>query len=166
MKTAEQKQKVLFYCRRNAVRSQMGEAFLRTFFPDRYDAHSAGMTATDVHPTAKKVMAEIGIDMSGHRAKNIEEFVGTMFDYVALVCGEPPEECPFVHEAKETLNCQDCQGCCTFFPLFPTGVKVLHASFEDPTKNISPNNDAIDAFRKVRDDIREWVIETFGEKRT
>ena len=165
MEMTKQKLQVLFYCRRNAVRSQMGEAFLRTFFPDRYDSCSAGITATDVHPTAKKVMAEIGIDMSGHRSKNVEEFVGTIFDYVALVCGEPPEECPYVREARETVDCDECQGCCTFFPFFPTGKKVLHASFDDPTKYISPNNDAIDAFRKVRDDIREWVIETFSEEK-
>jgi protein-tyrosine-phosphatase len=62
MTIMKQKLRVLFYCRRNAVRSQMGEAFLKTFFPDKYDAHSARIAATDVHPTAKKVMAEIGID--------------------------------------------------------------------------------------------------------
>jgi arsenate reductase len=162
MNAAEQKQKVLFYCRRNAVRSQMGEAFLKTFFPERYDAYSAGVTATDVHPTARQVMAEIGIKMSGYRSKNVEEFVGTRFDCVALVCGEPPEVCPYICEAKETINCKNCQGCCQSFPFFPSGLRILHASFDDPTKYISPENDAIGAFRKVRDQIKNWVIENFG----
>jgi arsenate reductase (thioredoxin) len=162
MKRAEQKQKVLFYCRRNAARSQMAEAFLKLFFPDGYEAHSAGIMATDIHPTVKVVMAEIGIDLSGQRSKNIEEFVGTKFDCVALVCGGPPEECPFLHRAREALHCKGCQGCCRFFPFFPSGTKMLHAHFEDPTGFESLNDEALDSFRKIRDDIKGWVIETFG----
>jgi len=162
MKPAGQKQKVLFYCRHNAVCSQMAEAFLKLFFPEGYEAHSAGMMAADIHPTVKIVMAEIGVDMSGQRSKNVEEFVGTKFDCVALVCGGPPEECPFLNRARESLHCKGCQGCCRFFPFFPSGEKVLHTHFQDPTRFVSPDSDATDAFRKLRDDIRGWVIETFG----
>ena len=162
MNMTKPKLRVLFYCRRNAVRSQMGEAFLKTFFPERYEAYSAGVTATDVHPTARRVMAEIGIDLSGHRSKNVEEFVGTRFDCVALVCGEPPEVCPYVCEEKETFNCKNCQGCCESFPFFPRGLKVLHANFDDPTRYTASEDEAISAFRKVRDDIRDWVLENFS----
>jgi arsenate reductase (thioredoxin) len=162
VKPAGQKQKVLFYCRCNAVCSQMAEAFLRLFFPERYEAYSAGIVAADVHPTVKIVMAEIGVDMSGQHSKNLEEFVGTKFDCVAHVCGDPPDECPFLHRARESLRCKGCQGCCRFFPFFPSGAKELHAYFQDPTRFVSHDDDAVDAFRKVRDDIKGWVIETFG----
>ena len=162
MKPAGQKQKVLFYCRCNAVSSQMAEAFLKLFFPEAYEAYSAGVMAADIHPTVKIVMAEIGVDMSGQHSKNVEEFVGTKFDCVAHVCGDPPEECPFIHRARESLHCKGCQGCCRFFPFFPSAARVLHTHFRDPTTAASLNNDDIDALRKLRDDIRGWIIDTFG----
>jgi arsenate reductase len=140
----------------------MAEAFLRLFFPEGYEAYSAGMMATEIHPAIKTVMAEIGVDMSGQRSKNVEEFIGTKFDCVALVCGDPPEECPFLNRARESLHCKGCQGCCRFFPFFPSGAKVLHTHFQEPTMFASGSGDAIDAFRKLRDEIRGWVIETFG----
>jgi len=162
MKAAEQKQKVLFYCRCNAACSQMAEAFLKRFFPEGYEAYSAGIMATEIHPAVKTVMAEIGIDLSGQRSKNVEEFVGTRFDWVALVCGDPPPECPFLHRTRESLHCKGCQGCCRFFPFFPSSAKVLHTHFQDPSGFVPDNSDAIDAFRRLRDDIRGWIIETFG----
>jgi arsenate reductase len=140
----------------------MAEAFLKLFFPEGYEAYSAGIMATDIHPAVKIVMAEIGVDMASQRSKNVEEFVGTKFDCVALVCGGPPPECPFLQRARESLHCRGCQGCCRFFPFFPSGVKVLHAHFQDPTKLPSLDTDSVDVLRKVRDDIRDWVIETFG----
>ncbi len=162
MKPAGKKQKVLFYCRCNSACSQMAEAFLNRFFPEGYEACSAGMMAAEIHPAIKTVMAEIGIDLSRHRAKNVEEFVGTKFDCVALVCGDPPEECPFLHRARESLLCKGCQGCCRFFPFFPTGAEVLHARFQDPAGFTSRGDETIEAFRRLRDEIRGWVIETFG----
>ncbi|HME45095.1 MAG TPA: arsenate reductase ArsC [Syntrophorhabdales bacterium] len=162
MKPAQQKQKVIFYCRCNATCSQMAEAFLRLFFPEGYEAYSAGMMAAEIHPAVKTVMAEIGVDMSGQRSKNVEEFVGTKFDCVALVCGDPPEKCPFLNRAREHLHCKGCQGCCRFFPFFPSGTKVLHTHFADPARFVSPGDETIEALRKLRDDIKDWVIETFG----
>ena len=162
MKQGQKKQNVLFYCRCNSACSQMAEAFLNLFFPEAYEACSAGMMASEIHPTVKIVMAEIGIDISRQRSKNVEEFVGRKFDYVALVCGEPPEECPFLLRTRESLHCKDCQGCCRFFPFFPSGAKVLHTRFHDPAHLASGSGGAIDLFRKLRDDIREWVIDTFG----
>ena len=162
MTPGRQKQKVLFYCRCNTACSQMAEAFLNLFFPEGYEGYSAGIMAAEIHPAVKKVMAEIGVDLSGQRSKNVEEFVGTKFDCVALVCGDPPDECPFLHRAREGLHCTGCQGCCRFFPFFPSGEKVLHTHFQDPGRASSQGNDPAEAFRKLRDEIREWVIETFG----
>ena len=162
MKPAQQKQKVLFYCRCNAASSQMAEAFLKFFFPESYDGYSAGVMAVQIHPAVKRVMAEIGVDMSHQRPKNVEEFVGTKFDCVALVCGGPPDECPFLHQKRESLHCKRCQGCCRFLPFFPQGGKVLHARFKDPAWFASPGSENMEGFRKLRDDIKGWVIDTFG----
>jgi arsenate reductase (thioredoxin) len=140
----------------------MAEAFLNRFFPEGYEAHSAGMMAREVHSAVKIVMSEIGVDVSGQRSKNVEEFIGTKFDCVALVCGDPPEECPFLGRTRESLHCKACQGCCRFFPFFPSGVKVLHTHFQDPAGHASGSGESIEAFRKLRDAIKDWVIETFG----
>jgi len=156
------RKKVLFYCRCNALRSQMAEAFLKKFFPDRYDACSAGMLVTTVHPMVVRVMAEVGMDLSGHRSKSVEEFVGTKFDFVALVCGGPAEVCPFFPGQEKPLECKECAACCIHLPLFPRGDQVLHASFHDRTKLAGPEEESLDLFREMRNEIRDWVIETFG----
>ncbi len=162
MKERSVKEKVLFCCRCNALWSQIAEAFLKKFFPERYEACSAGVLVTVVHPMVTRVMAEIGIDLSGNRSKGIEEFVGTKFDYVALVCGEPPEICPFFPGQEKPVKCERCSACCIFMPFFPSGVQVLHSSFKDPTKFVGPEKESLDLFREVRDTIRDWVIDTFG----
>lgn len=162
MKERSVKERVLFYCRCNALWSQMAEAFLKKFFPERYEAYSAGVQVTAVHPGAARVMAEIGIDLSEHRSKGIEEFVGTKFDYVALVCGEPPEVCPFFPQQEKPVKCERCSMCCIFLPFFPSGVQVLRTSFRDPTKFVGPEKQSLDMFREVRNEIRDWVMDTFG----
>ncbi len=162
MKPNQKKQKVLFYCRCNASCSQMAEAFLNLFFPEGYEACSAGIKAAEIDPAVKTVMAEIGVDISRQRSKNVEEFVGTKFDCVALVCADRPEECPFVNQPRESLHCDRCQGCCRFFPFFPTGTKVLHTRFRDPAGLTPHGKESAEAFRQLRDDIKDWVIDTFG----
>jgi arsenate reductase (thioredoxin) len=104
------KKNVLFLCTHNAARSQMAEGLLRTLYGNRYEAHSAGVQPTQVHPDAIKVMKEIGIDISAHRSKSINEFHGTVFDYVVTVCDHAKQTCPF----------------------FP-GKILIHRRFEDPT---------------------------------
>ncbi|MBC7320256.1 arsenate reductase ArsC, partial [bacterium] len=74
------KEKVLFICTHNSCRSQMAEGFLRHLYGDVYEAYSAGLEATEVNPYAIKVMKELGIDISNHRSKRIEEFKGILFD--------------------------------------------------------------------------------------
>jgi arsenate reductase (thioredoxin) len=162
MKESSVKGKVLFYCRCNALWSQMAEAFVKRFFPERYDAYSAGARVTAVHPDAVRVMAEIGIDLSRHRSKAIEEFVGTRFDCVALVCGEPPEVCPFFPQQEKATKCERCASCCVFLPFFPRGVRVMRVTFKDPTKSVGSENESLELFRQVRNEVRDWVMDTFG----
>ena len=80
------KESVLFICTHNSARFQIAEGLLNALFPDRYEAFSAGTEPLEVHPLAIQVMKEIGIDISGHRSKSLDEFQGREFDYVVTVC--------------------------------------------------------------------------------
>ena len=82
------KRKILFLCTHNAARSQIAEAFVNARFGDRYEAHSAGNEPTEVHPCAIEVMAEVGIDISRQRAKSLNEFDDSSFDYVVTMCAD------------------------------------------------------------------------------
>ncbi len=116
----------------------MAEGLMRALFGDKFESYSAGTVATRVNPLAIKVMAEIGIDISHHRSKSVEEFRGWEFDYVVTVCDQAKESCPF----------------------FPGARKYLHKGFEDPSQY--EGDEAIQKFREVRDEIKEWLIETFS----
>lgn len=135
------KEKVLFVCTHNSCRSQMAEGFLRYLYGDYYESYSAGLEVTEVNPYAIRVMMEVGIDISKHRSKSIEEFRGMVFDYVVTVCDSAREKCPF----------------------FP-GKKIIHKSFEDPAEFIGEEEEKLNVFRRVRDEIKDWIIETFGKK--
>lgn len=128
------KRKVLFLCTHNSARSQIAEGLLNHLFGDRYEAYSAGTKPSGVNPLAVKVMEEIGIDISHHRSKGIEELEGISFDYVVTLCDSAKEECPY----------------------FPGGSRFIHKGFPDPSEG------GIEAFREVRDKIRSWIEETFG----
>ena len=136
------KKKVLFICTHNSARSQMAEGILRTLYGDRYEAYSAGTQPTKVNPYAIKVMSEIGIDISNHRSKSAEEFRGKEFDYVVTVCDDAKEACPF----------------------FPGGKTYLHKGFKDPSEFKGNENEIVAEFQRVRDEIKRWIEETFGEK--
>jgi arsenate reductase len=89
------KAKVLFLCTHNSARSQMAEAFLRELAGDRFEAFSAGLEPTELNPLARKVMGEIGLDMSEHHAKGVKQFLGkTHFGYLITVCARAEAECP------------------------------------------------------------------------
>lgn len=126
------KKKVLFICTHNSARSQMAEGFLNALYGDRYEGYSAGMETAKVNPYAVKVMAEIGIDISAHRSKSIEEFRGKSFDYVVTVCDHAKEACPF----------------------FP-GEKILHRDFEDPSEFKGTTDEILEEVRRVRDEIKD-----------
>jgi arsenate reductase len=128
--------RVLILCTGNSARSQMAEGILRQDGGERFEVHSAGVKPSIVRPEAIQAMSEIGIDISGHRSKSVDEFIGQQFDYVITVCDNAKETCP----------------------IFPGKAERIHHRFEDP-----PAPDAADAatmqaiFRRVRDEIREWL---------
>lgn len=134
--------RVLFICTHNSARSQMAEAFLRISHGNHYEVYSAGIHPSEVNPYAIKVMAEIGIDISMYKSKSIEQFKNDNFDYVITVCDRAKETCPF----------------------FPRAKNFLHMSFDDPTQfNDSPTA-ALTEFRRVRDEIKAWIENTFDRK--
>jgi arsenate reductase len=134
--------KVLFICTHNSARSQMAVGLLRTFSGDKYEAHSGGTQPSAVNPYAIRVMAEIGIDISAHRSKHVREFLGMTFDSVVTVCDNAKETCPFFPGAKE----------------------YIHQSFADPAVCSGSEEEILDCFRRSRDEIKEWIEKTFGEK--
>lgn len=133
------KKRVLFICTHNSARSQMAEAFLNKLYGDRYEAYSAGIEPREINPYVVKAMAEIGIDISKQRSKSIKEFWGQRFDYVVTVCDDARENCPF----------------------FP-GKEIIHKGFEDPSKFKGSEREIMEKVRRVRDKIKRWIEETFG----
>jgi arsenate reductase len=111
----------------------MAEGVLRHYGDSRYEVFSAGTKPSSVNPTAVQVMKEIGIDISGHRSKHVDEFKGQSFDYVITVCDNAKESCPF----------------------FPGNTKRLHWEFPDPPHSEAVTEAVLNEFRKVRDEIHE-----------
>jgi len=135
------KKTILFICVHNSARSQMAEGLVNTLHADQFRASSGGTEATRVHLAAIRAMAEIGIDISGHRSKSIDEFEGRRFDYVVMVCDDSQPDCP----------------------VFLGGKKYLHHAFEDPVACKGTDEDVLACFRRSRDEIRAWIEETFIE---
>jgi len=136
------KKSILFICVHNSARSQMAEGLVNALCADRRGAVSGGTQATRVHPGAIKAMAEIGIDISGHRSKSIDEFAGRRFDYVVMVCDEKQTDCPF----------------------FPGGKEYIHQAFDDPAACTGPEEEILACFRKTRDEIRRWIEEALVKR--
>jgi len=132
--------RVLFICTHNAARSQMAEGYLRARYGDRYEAFSAGTVATGVHPLAVRVMAELGIDISGHRSKDLGGFIGEKMDVVVTVCDSAQATCP----------------------MFPWAKSTVHASFPDPSAATGTEEERLAVFRSIRDEIAAWIDATFG----
>ncbi len=130
--------KVLFLCTGNSCRSQMAEGWARHLKSDCIEAYSAGIETHGLNPNAVKVMAEVGVDISGHRSKHIDEFKDMDFDYVVTVCGHANEHCP----------------------VFSGKAKVFHVGFDDPPKlaeKAASPEEALDCYRRVCDEIRAFV---------
>jgi arsenate reductase len=119
----------------------MAEGLLNSLYGNKYKAFSAGIKKTSVNPYAVEVMKEIGIDLSKHYSKSIEDFRNSEFDFVVTVCDNAKETCPF----------------------FP-GKKVIHKSFEDPGNTEGNIEFILKTFRKKRDKIKDWIIQEFGEQ--
>ncbi|HEX8961096.1 MAG TPA: arsenate reductase ArsC [Geobacteraceae bacterium] len=135
------KKRVLFLCTANSCRSQMAEGIANHVLGDRIAAFSAGTMATYVNPRAIAVLREIGIDISGHRSKSLDEFAGERFDYVITLCGSANENCP----------------------LFFGGVERTHIGFDDPAGATGSDEEIMNEFRRVRDEIRERLSAFFKD---
>ncbi len=139
------KLKVLFLCTGNSCRSQMAEGWAKALKADMIDAHSAGIETHGLNPNAVKVMAEAGVDISGHQSKRVDDLKDVDFDVVVTVCGHANETCPMWLGGK---------------------AKVMHVGFDDPpalarelaAKGASEEQQ-LDAYRLVRDEIKAFVAE-------
>jgi arsenate reductase (thioredoxin) len=134
-----QRQRVLILCTGNSARSQMAEGLLRHDAGDRFEVASAGTRPGTVRPEAIGVMKEIGIDISSHRSKHVDELAGQQFDYVLTVCDNARESCP----------------------IFPATVRLVHHSFDDPAAahliDAGSEAERLALFRRVRDEIRSYL---------
>lgn len=137
------RKRVLILCTGNSARSQMAEGLFRHLAGDTFEVESAGTIASFVRPQAIAVMAEIGIDISGHRSKCLDEFLGEPFDYVITVCDNAAENCP----------------------VFPGKATRIHWSFDDPAEAKGSDADKLAAFRRVRDEIRGRLAELITDQR-
>lgn len=129
--------RLLVLCTGNSARSQMAEGLFRAEAGDGLDVFSAGTNPSSVRPEAIAVMKEIGIDISGHRSKSVDEYTGQRFDYVVTVCDNARDNCP----------------------VFPGGTALLHWSLEDPAAVQGGEAVRLEAFRRIRDQIQERVRE-------
>jgi arsenate reductase (thioredoxin) len=126
--------RILILCTGNSCRSQMAEAFLRSFDP-KLEVFSAGTSpAARVHPKAIAVMNEVGIGLEDSHPKNVDEFIDQAFDYVITVCDHARETCP----------------------IFSGPVKHrMHIGFDDPAEASGTDEEVMAVFRRVRDEIRD-----------
>ena len=135
MSTSDEK-RVLILCTGNSARSQMAEGLLRHEGGDRFEVFSAGMKPAGVRPEAISVMNEIGLDISDHRSKSVNEFIGQPLDFVVTVCNSAKEVCP----------------------VFPGDVKRLHWPFDDPSAVEGSSEVRNAAFRRIRDQIHGRIM--------
>ncbi|MFP4477342.1 MAG: arsenate reductase ArsC [Desulfatibacillaceae bacterium] len=137
------KLKILFLCTGNSCRSQMAEGWARHLKGEEIEAYSAGIETHGLNPLAVRAMAEAGVDISGQRSKLVDALMDVPFDYVVTVCGHAHETCP----------------------MFPGRARVVHVGFDDPpalAKNAKTEEEAMGAYRRVRDEIRDFVVQLPG----
>lgn len=128
---------ILFLCTGNSCRSQMAEGFAKKYWSHEYNIYSAGTKKHGMNAHAVKVMMEVGIDLSSHYSKTVDELSGLVFDIVVTVCDSAHENCPF----------------------FPGG-KIVHVGFQDPpamTQNMNNEEEILNVYRRVRDEIHDEI---------
>ncbi len=128
---------ILVLCTGNSARSQMAEGLFRHYLGDRFEVHSAGTRPSRVRPEAIAVMAELGIDISGHWSKSVDEFLNREFAYIFTVCDNAKETCP----------------------VFPCKAERIHWSFEDPAAVEGDEETRLSSFRQIRDEIKKRVTQ-------
>lgn len=129
---------ILFLCTGNSCRSQMAEGWTKKIWGNRFQALSAGSSPHGMDPRAVAVMAEAGVDISGHRSKSVTEFFGSPIDLVVTVCDRAKGTCP----------------------VFPGDTKTIHSGFEDPpamAREAKNEEEALGFYRRVRDEIKAFV---------
>ena len=134
------KETVLFVCTHNSSRSQMAEGLLRAHYGDRYAVYSAGTQPSGVNPFAMAAMRDLAIDLADHRSEHIDQFADMPMDYVVTVCDSARESCPYL----------------------PAKQQNIHHSFEDPSAVNGTDAEKLAAFRRIRDEIKVWLDETFS----
>jgi len=134
---------VLFVCTHNSARSQMAEGLLRARYGDHYAVHSAGVDPGDVNPLAVEVMDEIDIDLSDHTSEHVYAYTDRSLDIVATLCDDAAESCPHVQAEKQNL----------------------HHSFDDPSAAPGTDDEKRAAFRRVRDELADWIDATFAPEK-
>ena len=134
--------RVLFICTKNSARSQMAEGLINHDLAGKVQAFSAGIEPSSVHPLAIAVMKEVGIDISRHRSKSIDEFADEKFDFVITLCDQAAESCP----------------------IFFGGVQRIHMGLPNPAAVSGNPEEKMAAFRKVRDQIREEVVDFLSKQ--
>ena len=133
--------KVLFLCTGNSARSQMAEGYLRYAAGDKFEAMSAGIEPKGLNPLAVEAMSEIGIDITHQRSKDVVTLLGQHVPYVVTVCDNAKERCP----------------------IFPGTWRFVHWSFEDPAEATGSDEEKLQVFRRVRDQIIAHIDEQFVE---
>lgn len=136
------KPRILFICTANAARSQIAEGLLRARYGNRYNVFSAGTRQSKVSVRAIAVMNEIGIDIAHHRSKTLAEYEGIPFDLAVTLCDNARAACPVIPGAKKTI----------------------HHGFADPHLTRGSDDEILDGYRKVRDEIAAWIDSEFGNR--
>ena len=147
--------KALFLCTGNSCRSQMAEGWCNKLHPDFISAYSAGTNPGSVDPRAVKVMAEAGVDISGHRSKHVSEFKDINFDLVVTVCDKAMT---VPYQGLWPSDTAKAREAC---PVWFGKAQKLHKSFEDPpflAKGAKTEEEALLHYRRVRDEIKEFIL--------
>jgi arsenate reductase len=150
--------KVLFICSHNSARSQLAEGLLRGIYGDKYESYSAGTNPTKINPLAIKVMAEIGIDISKQYSKGLEVFSETEIDLAISVC-----------QSSAKALCALCSSPITMgrpmvinAKLHKTKNYTVHG-FEDPSEVEGVEEEKLEAFRRTREEIKQWIMQYFAD---
>jgi arsenate reductase len=139
----------------------MAEGLLKHLYGEKYEVFSAGANPTQVNPFAVKVMAEIGIDISKQYSKSIGEFRNKKIDVVVSVCQSSPKlmcslcSSPIVMGRPDIIN-----------TTIPGAKRYLHHGFNDPSEVAGSDEEKTMAFRRTRDDIKQWIIDNFADPKT
>lgn len=130
------KKNILVLCTGNSCRSQIAHGYLQKFAGNNATIYSAGVETHGVNPRAIATMKEDGIDISNHTSNNVDEYTHIEFDYIITVCDNAKERCPY----------------------FPSSAKSFHYNFPDPAKAIGTEEEIMEQFRAVREQIKQYSM--------